>query len=111
MENPCLWTEALRRAHRGIQVFPCDPKTKRPLVATGFKAATTDPDIIHSWWCDTPAAVIGVPTGERFVVIDVDLQHEDAQAWLEDNRHRLPLTARTGPGRAVSTCCSSRTMA
>jgi Bifunctional DNA primase/polymerase, N-terminal len=88
----CLWTEALELAHGGIPVFYCDPQTKRPLTKNGFKDATADPDQVHLWWTEHPDALIGVPTGEKFVVIDVDLQHADALEWLEDNRHRLPLT-------------------
>jgi hypothetical protein len=89
---PDLRTAALKLARRGISVFPCDRRSKTPLVATGFKAATTEPDRVHEWWTHHPAALIGVPTGDNFVVIDVDLQHVEAVAWLENNRHRLPLT-------------------
>jgi Bifunctional DNA primase/polymerase, N-terminal len=88
----CLWTRALELAHRGIPVFPCDPQTKKPFTKNGFKDATADPDQVHLWWTEHPDALIGVPTGEKFVVIDVDLQHADALEWLEDNRQRLPLT-------------------
>jgi Bifunctional DNA primase/polymerase, N-terminal len=88
----CLWTEALKLARRGIPVFPCCPKTKTPLVATGFKAATTDPDTVNESWTRHPDALIGVPTGHKFMVVDVDLQHDDAVEWLERNRHRLPIT-------------------
>jgi len=86
------WVEALELARRGIPVFPCDQRSKTPLVASGFKAATTDPDRVHEWWTQQPAALIGVPTGDNFVVIDVDLQHVEAVEWLENNRHRLPPT-------------------
>jgi hypothetical protein len=88
--NP--WTAALKLARKGVPVFPCSPRDKRPLTASGFKDATVDPDIIHLWWTEHPDALIGVPTGARFVVVDADLQHEDAQKWLEDNRARLPIT-------------------
>jgi hypothetical protein len=86
------WVKALDLARRGVPVFPCNPTDKRPLTPNGFKDATCDPDIIHLWWTEHPEALIGVPTGDKFVAVDGDLQHEDAQKWLEDNRSRLPLT-------------------
>jgi hypothetical protein len=48
----------------------------------GFKDASTDPRSIQRWWTRCPGALIGVPTGENFVVVDVDLQHPQAQEWL-----------------------------
>jgi bifunctional DNA primase/polymerase-like protein len=86
-----LWISALKLARKGIAVFPCGPD-KRPLTPNGFKDATCDPDVVHEWWTQFPDALIGVPTGIKFVVIDVDLQHSDAQKWHADNRNRVPLT-------------------
>jgi Bifunctional DNA primase/polymerase, N-terminal len=86
------WTKAPELARQGVPVFPCKPADKRPLTATGFKDATCDPDIIHLWWTEHPEALIGVPTGARFVVVDADLQHEDARDWLVENQHRIPVT-------------------
>jgi hypothetical protein len=93
---------ALELAARGIPVFPCRPddelvdgelyKAKSPRTPRGFKDATTDPLRIRQWWTRHPYSLIGTPTGDQFVVIDVDLQHVEAQKWLEDNRARLPLT-------------------
>jgi hypothetical protein len=60
------------------------------LIKTGFHAATTDPRTIARWWHQYPDALIGVPTGERFVVVDCDLQHPEAQQWYA--RANLPLT-------------------
>jgi Bifunctional DNA primase/polymerase, N-terminal len=42
--------EALKLARRGVPVFPCRAD-KVPLVklGSGFKDATTDPDLIREW--------------------------------------------------------------
>jgi len=90
-ENNSLWTAALKLAKRGVRVFPCDAD-KRPLTPNGFKDATAGPDTVHEWWTRWPNALIGVPTGLRFVVVDVDLQHADAQQWLAEHRSRIPIT-------------------
>lgn len=55
-----------------IAVFPCEPGGKRPLTRNGFKDATTDLEQIERWWAATPQANIGLPTGRRFDVIDID---------------------------------------
>jgi hypothetical protein len=67
-----LKAAALWYAGQGIPVFPCRPGEKRPLTSHGFHDATTDPTQIEAWWETTPAANIGVPTGQMFDVIDVD---------------------------------------
>jgi hypothetical protein len=85
------WAEALKLTQRRLPVFPCD-KDKRPLTPNGFKDASADPDVVHAWAKKHPEALIGVPTGDRFVAIDIDLQHADALEWYEANRSRLPLT-------------------
>jgi hypothetical protein len=85
------WTEALKLARRGLPVFPCD-KNKRPLTPNGFKDASVDPDVVHAVFTEHPDGLIGVPTGDKFVVIDLDLQHGEAQEWYDTNRSRLPLT-------------------
>jgi Bifunctional DNA primase/polymerase, N-terminal len=92
-----MWTEALELARNGVAVFPCinrpgDPSDKAPLTPHGFKDATCDPDIVHRWWTRWRNALVGVPAGVRFVAIDLDLRHEDAQRWYDQNRDRLPLT-------------------
>jgi hypothetical protein len=80
---------ALKLAERGIAVFPCNDK-KRPMIEGGFKNASADPAQVKEWCRDFPDSLIGVPTGKRFVVIDCDLQHAEAQQWYA--RASLPLT-------------------
>jgi hypothetical protein len=80
---------ALHLASHGHPVFPCD-NDKRPFTAHGFKDASADPDVIRRWWTRWPDALIGVPTGIKFCVIDVDLQHPQAQDWY--GRANLPDT-------------------
>src|SRR5262245_2185654 len=78
---------ALALARQAVPVFPCNPLNKAPLIAKeeggkGYKDATTDVAVIRIWWTRWPNALIGVPTGPRFVVVDVDLQHIEAQEWF-----------------------------
>jgi hypothetical protein len=88
---------ALALAARSVPMFPCKnlPGTehdKKPLTGHGFKDATTDAAQIHEWWKRWPDALVGVPTGLRFVVLDLDFKHPEAQAFYHDNSNRLPLT-------------------
>jgi len=82
-------SEALKLAARDIAVFPCGAD-KRPLTKNGFKDASVDPAQVKEWWRRHPDALVGVPTGERFVVVDCDLQHAEAMHWYE--HANLPLT-------------------
>ncbi len=83
---------ALRLADRDVAIFPCRPADKSPLVPHGFHDASTNPDLGRFWWRCWPDALVGAPTGDRFVVLDIDRQYEPAQRWYEANRRRLPLT-------------------
>lgn len=60
----------------GVPVFPCVPGEKRPLVAHGFKDASTDPAQVEAWWRRWPEANIGIPTGplSGIEVVDVDVK-------------------------------------
>jgi hypothetical protein len=88
-DDDAALTHALGPAGCGIAVFPCKID-KRPLTGHGFKDATTDKAIITEYWARWPEALIGVPTGINFDVVDLDLQHEAAQRWYAE--HPLPLT-------------------
>ena len=68
---------ALTYAAAGWPTFPLASRGKVPATASGFKAATTDPEQVHQWWTDQPRANIGVATGAAgLVVIDVDSKPE-----------------------------------
>lgn len=72
--NNAFLSAALRYAARGWPVFPCN-QDKRPIVASGFKAATCDPQIIRRWWAMHPDAAIGIACGAAgIVVVDCDVK-------------------------------------
>src|SRR5690349_5315593 len=66
-------------AARGWPVFPCNTKTKQPLVRNGLHAATTDAGQIAAWWSKYAGAMIGVATGEAIgaFVLDLDVGVDD----------------------------------
>jgi hypothetical protein len=101
MNNPKLQA-ALAYAAKGKPVFPCGIN-KKPLVAGGFKSATTDPAQIREWWTKWPDASIGMPTGTATGVFVLDVDLPDGPASLEalEAKHgKLPptLTQKTGGG-------------
>ncbi|MBO1904030.1 DUF3987 domain-containing protein [Microvirga sp. 3-52] len=59
-------------SRRGLPVFPCDPATKRPYTAHGFKDATCDEAQIRRWWKRWPHAMIGMPTGRTIGAFALD---------------------------------------
>jgi hypothetical protein len=87
-----MQAKALALARQGLPIFPCRCVDKRPLTQNGFKDASSDPELVQRWWALWPRAYIGAPTGDKFAVIDLDLQYVEARSWLETNRARLPLT-------------------
>jgi Bifunctional DNA primase/polymerase, N-terminal len=94
--EPSLMESALWYAGLGWPVFPIlaegevNPKTgeiatgKQPATRRGYKDATTDVDQITRWWSQAPNRNIGLPTGVRFDVIDIDVP--DGLATLEQLR-------------------------
>lgn len=95
-------TAALRYAARAWFVFPVRSRAKVPLTAHGAKDASTDPDIIRSWWSRWPDANIGIACGpSELAVVDVD----DPQGFaslsrLQESGFTLPptVTQATGGG-------------
>ena len=81
-------------ASLGMPCFPCGDD-KRPVIATGFKAASSDHARILAMFDRPGASLIGVPTGEitGILVIDVDIRAEKSgMDWLNENQDALPET-------------------
>jgi putative DNA primase/helicase len=113
---------ALTHAQAGRRVFPlhttrnggcscggtknCAPG-KHPigaLVPHGVLDATTDPDLIRTWWGQIPDANIGIATGRNsnLVVLDVDGAKGEAFLAIAEGKHGLlppTLEVKTGKGR------------
>ena len=56
---------ALKLGNRGFRVFPIQPQGKKPLVKKWQKIATTDAEMITSWWQRWPNANIGIACGRE----------------------------------------------
>lgn len=84
-----LASSALWYATRGVPVFPVRPRDKVPLVRWRDEA-TTDQGTVAAWWRSWPHANIGMPTGLRWDVIDIDgPAGYTSRASLRD-RQKLP---------------------
>jgi hypothetical protein len=80
--TPSALETAQELARRGLPVFPCGPD-KAPFIKGGFKSASRNPNHIANWWWQWPDALIGVPTGIRFDVLDIDsAKHPEAFGWM-----------------------------
>ena len=103
---------------RGWQIFPCysidrgrctcklgqscENPGKHPLTQHGFKAATTNIDMINGWLAQWPNANWALRTGPEtgFTVIDIDPRHDGFQSFaeLQQQRGPLPDTLRSATG-------------
>jgi Bifunctional DNA primase/polymerase, N-terminal len=82
----------------GYHVFPCDDD-KKPAISkreggNGFLDASRNPDTIRHLFSYRNASLIGIATGIRsgFDVLDIDIKHDTARAWLIAARGRIPAT-------------------
>lgn len=77
----------------------CRTPGKHPRNRQGLKNASTDPDIVHTWWTTWPRANIGGRTGAVFDVCDIDSADGIAavRPLLGADHRTIPLV-RTGSG-------------
>lgn len=72
----------------GQPVFPCKPsgiKAKAPLTKNGLHDATTDRDQIKRWIKQYGQVALGIPTGQVYDVLDVDIKEKaDGRVHLPD---------------------------
>ena len=90
----------LRYIRLGWPVIPL--RGKLPLTEHGSKDATLNESVAREWWAKWPNANIGVATGHRFFVIDVDVRKGGEETWdmLRSQYVALPETIEqlTGTG-------------
>jgi Bifunctional DNA primase/polymerase, N-terminal len=67
-----LLAAALGYASNGWEVLPLRPGRKEPATAHGLHDASSDVDQVRRWWNDVPAANVGLRTGGRFDILDID---------------------------------------
>ena len=63
---------AQRYARHNYRVFPCRPGSKEPMIAGGFKGATSKHEVVQDWWTKWSKANIGWAIPEGMLVVDVD---------------------------------------
>ncbi|MDE2098416.1 MAG: bifunctional DNA primase/polymerase [Patescibacteria group bacterium] len=70
-EEIAILKHALAYARKGRPVFPCGAD-KSPATPNGFLNASTQPELIKAMWANHHDALIGTPTGNGVIVIDID---------------------------------------
>ena len=100
MNTPLLLSWALRYIKLGFAVIPL--RGKIPLTEHGSKDASLDEAQVSAWWAASPDANIGIATGHRFFVMDVDVKGggEDSFDFLRHQHGPFPETIEqvTGTG-------------
>ncbi len=105
-----LATAALWYARRGIKIFPCAKRGKRPLTGVGgFKNASSDLETVSAWWSHEPNANIGCPCGRLngFVVLDFDCKGDPGKTPAQGMVTHERLVAVQGPFTTLATATPS----
>ena len=98
---------ALALAKKGLAVFPCRARDKRPATERGLLDASKDAEIIEQWWQQNPHYNIAVATGAPSNIFAIDIDGFDGEASLralEAKHGELPATVESitgGGGRHI----------
>jgi len=98
-ERPDFLKWALAYARSSWPVFPVAPRAKHPLTAHGVKDATTDLEVVESWWCRWPQANIALALQPPFLVVDFD--SEEALHRIKAEDWSLPTTVQGRTARGI----------
>jgi hypothetical protein len=108
-----IGSAAYEYAKAGWPVFPLATKSKAPAIpknkgGKGFKQATTDPERIKRWWARHPDHNIGLATGHRFDVIDIDTKDADGNPTTAGIKSLMNLldTHKIPPTHAIAVTAS-----
>lgn len=88
-----LYRVAQVNIREGQPVFPCrssGPKAKAPLTKNGLHDATLSVPQSKAWWRRFGDAAVGIPTGIKYDVLDVDVKRD------QDGRIHLPRLTELG---------------
>jgi hypothetical protein len=98
VEGKCITSDTLLQAaayyaRNGRPVFPCCPRdgaflnykgepidAKAPLTRNGWKDATTNLELIGTWWAQFRYAMIGSPVAPDELCLDIDPRN-DGDPW------------------------------
>lgn len=96
---PRLMEAALQYASWGWPVFPLVEGDKAPAIKKGLHAATVDEAPIRAFWERRPMCNIGVATGHRFDVIDIDVaKRGEPPGWDAYGKMLQQVDPQTGRG-------------
>src|SRR5450759_5294849 len=74
---------ALACVGRGWHIFPCWPRTKKPMTPNGFLSASNDEAQIRKWWERCPDANVAIACGASgLAVFDVDHGLQDQSGFV-----------------------------
>lgn len=104
--NAEILDAALELVGNGWAVLPClerGSKAKAPYLTHGYNDASTDSQLIASWWTRWPSSLIGV-RADSLLCLDIDPRHGGTHDALENTLGPLPDTLTCWSGRGDGGC-------